>query len=116
MQKFTSTEREQCSVTEAPRVIIKNPIGTAPPGKHDFLRARGLDHAIDSRAANWDQQVSQLTKGEGVQVILDAQGGPTWRANYRLLAPTGRLLTFGVSSLARGHRRSWPALLRFVLS
>jgi NADPH:quinone reductase-like Zn-dependent oxidoreductase len=91
-------------------------IGTASPAKHGFLQARGLDHAVDSRAANWDQQVQDITGGEGVQIVLDAQGGPSWRQNYRLLAPTGRLLTFGISTLASGQRRSLAAVLRFFLS
>ena len=58
----------------------------------------------------------QITHGEGVEIVLDAQGGPSWRQSYGLLAPTGRLLTFGVSSLAPGHRRSLLSLLRFVLA
>jgi NADPH:quinone reductase-like Zn-dependent oxidoreductase len=91
-------------------------LGTASPGKHDFLRTRGLDHAIDSRAADWGQQVLRLTNGDGVQIVLDAQGGPSWRQNYRLLAPTGRLLTFGISNLAAGQRRSLATVLRFFLS
>jgi NADPH:quinone reductase-like Zn-dependent oxidoreductase len=91
-------------------------IGSASPGKHDFLRMRGLDHAIDSRAADWAQQVQRITNGDGVQIVLDAQGGPSWRQNYRLLAPTGRLLTFGISNLAPGRRRSIAAVLRFFLS
>jgi synaptic vesicle membrane protein VAT-1 len=91
-------------------------IGTASPGKHDFLRTRGLDYAIDSRAPDWSHQVQHLTNDEGVQIILDAQGGPAWRQNYRLLAPTGRLLTFGVSSMAPGRRRSFAAVMRMVLS
>ena len=91
-------------------------IGLASPGKHDFLRKRGLDHAVDSRAKDWAAKVRQITKGDGVQIVLDSQGGPSLRTNYGLLAPTGRLLTFGASSLARGQRRSLSALLQFLFS
>jgi NADPH:quinone reductase-like Zn-dependent oxidoreductase len=91
-------------------------IGLASAHKHAFLRARGLDHALDSRTGDVVKEVTRLTNGEGVQVVLDAQGGPSWQKSYSLLAPTGRLLTFGVSSLAPGQRRSLLQLLRFGLS
>jgi len=62
------------------------------------------------------KEVQQITNGDGVEMVLDAQGGPSWRQSYGLLAPTGRLLTFGVSSLAPGHRRSLRSLIHFLLA
>ncbi len=91
-------------------------LGLAASSKHDFLRARGLDYALDSHSDEWPEKVQQVTQGAGVHIILDAQGGPNWKRNYALLAPTGRLLVFGASSLAQGSRRSIPALLRMVLT
>ena len=90
--------------------------GLASAAKHAFLRSRGLDHPLDSRTADVVKEVRQITNGDGVEVVVDVQGGPSWHQSYGLLAPTGRLLTFGVSSLAPGHRRSLPSLLRFVLA
>jgi synaptic vesicle membrane protein VAT-1 len=98
------------------RIYGAQTIGLASAAKHEFLRSRGLDYALDSRTANVVKEIHQITNGEGVEIVLDAQGGPSWRQSYGLLAPTGRLLTFGVSSLAPGHRRSLLSLLRFVLA
>jgi len=91
-------------------------IGLASPSKHGFLKERGLDHAIDSRASDWTEKTREITRGEGVEIVLNSQGGRSLRQSYELLAPTGRLLTFGASSLAPGSRRSIGALLAFITS
>jgi synaptic vesicle membrane protein VAT-1 len=91
-------------------------IGLASPSKHEFLLSRGLAYAIDSRAADWAGQVRRFTGRDGLQIALDSQGGAAWKANYELLGPTGRLLAFGVGSLAPGRRLSVPALLRFLVA
>jgi len=98
------------------RIYGAETIGLASAAKHAFLRSRGLDHAIDSRGADVAREVRHISKGEGVELVLDSQGGPSWRQSYGLLAPTGRLLTFGVSNLAPGHRRSLPSLLGLLLT
>ncbi len=98
------------------RIYGAQTIGLASTAKHAFLRSRGLDHALDSRTADVVKEVQQISNGDGVEIVVDAQGGPSWRQSYGLLAPTGRLLTFGVSSLAPGNRRSLRSLLRFVLA
>jgi synaptic vesicle membrane protein VAT-1 len=41
-----------------------------------------------------------MTGGRGVELILDAVGGASFQRGYRLLAPTGRMGMFGVSSAA----------------
>lgn len=94
------------------RIYGAETIGIASAAKHAFLHSRGLDHAIDAQSAD---VLKQISKGEGVEIVLDSQGGPSWRQSYDLLALTGRLLTFGVSSPAPG-RRSLPSLLRLALT
>lgn len=95
-------------------------IGTASAGKHAALRTFGVEHAIDYRIANVSDQVRTLTRGRGVDVVLDPVGGDSFLASYRMLAPLGRLVMFGVSAAAPGERRSlwhafraWWALPRF---
>jgi NADPH:quinone reductase-like Zn-dependent oxidoreductase len=90
-------------------------IGTASAIKHDALRAFGVAHAIDSRHGNVEEDVLRITHGRGVDVILDPNGGDSFARSYRLLAPLGRLVMFGVSSLATGERRHWWPVLQGVL-
>ena len=72
--------------------------GTASPGKHEFLRQRGLDHPIDYRNQDWLPALKQMTNGLGVELIVDPIGGGHWKKSYRGLRTTGRLGMFGVST------------------
>ena len=72
--------------------------GTASPGKHDFLRERGLDHAIDYRNQDWLPVLKELTDGRGVDLVVDPIGGSHWKKSYAALRHTGRLGMFGVST------------------
>jgi NADPH:quinone reductase-like Zn-dependent oxidoreductase len=72
--------------------------GTASPGKHQFLKERGLDHAIDYRNQDWLPVLKQLTDGRGVDMVIDPIGGSHWKKSYAALRHTGRLGMFGVST------------------
>jgi len=72
--------------------------GTASPGKHEFLRERGLDHPIDYRNQDWLPVLMQLTNGRGVELVIDPIGGDHWKKSYAALRTTGRLGMFGVST------------------
>jgi NADPH:quinone reductase-like Zn-dependent oxidoreductase len=85
--------------------------GTASPGKHEFLRSRGVHHPIDYRAKDFEKEVRHLTSGRGVHLILDPMGGRNWRKNYRLLAPLGRLMLFGFANATRAGTRSFGRVL-----
>lgn len=95
-------------------------IGTASSSKHAALQRFGVDHAIDYRSADVAQAVREITKQRGVDVILDPVGGRSFVTSYRMLAPLGRLIVFGLSSAAPGQQRSllqafraWWATPRF---
>ncbi len=68
------------------------------------LRQWGVHHPINYRERNFVAEVRRLTHGEGVDVILDPNGGPALRAEYRLLRPGGRLVVFGIATVAGGGR------------
>ncbi len=90
--------------------------GTASAGKHPRLEALGVHHCIDYRTEDFEARVRELTKGEGVHVVLDAVGGESFRKSYRSLAPTGRLFLFGGSSFAPTKTRNLLALVRGFLA
>ena len=72
--------------------------GTASPGKHEFLRERGLDYSIDYRNQDWLPVLMQLTNSRGVELVIDPIGGSHWKKSYAALRTTGRLGMFGVST------------------
>ena len=82
-------------------------IGTASSFKHSALRTFGVEHLIDYTHANVSDEVKKITRGRGVDVILDPIGGQSFGASYRMLAPLGRLVIFGLSAAATGERRNW---------
>jgi synaptic vesicle membrane protein VAT-1 len=86
-----------------PGVVV---FGTASAAKHDFLKARGIDHAIDYRSADYAQEVRRLTKDEGVDLVLDPLGGDDWKKGYDLLRPTGMLVAYGFANMAAGEKRN----------
>ena len=52
------------------------------------------------------------TGGEGVDLIIDALGPSSFRKDYRLLRPGGRLVMYGLSEKSKEGKRSIPATLR----
>jgi NADPH:quinone reductase-like Zn-dependent oxidoreductase len=92
-------------------------LGTASPGKHAFLMERGLDHAIDYRRKSWPDEISDLTQGRGLDLIVDPLGPKSWKQSIRLLGPTGRLGMFGISDAsAQGLSGKLRLLLGFATS
>jgi synaptic vesicle membrane protein VAT-1 len=89
-------------------------VGTASARKHEALRTMGVEHLIDPSAADVSTEVLKITAGRGVDVVLDPIGGRHLRDSYRLLAPLGRLITFGAASVA-GEKRNWLRLARVFL-
>jgi len=89
-------------------------IGTASKSKHDYLKSIGVHHCIDYRTEDFEKRVKEITNGRGVELIIDAVGGDSFKKGFRILAPTGRLGMFGMSEAATGKSRSIIDLLRMV--
>lgn len=104
------------AATQIARHLGARVIGTASRSKHDFLRGIGVDELIDYRTEDFETRTMQITGGRGVELVLDAVGGDSFKKGFRILAPTGRLGMFGMSSAAVGKERNILAALRTVAS
>lgn len=72
-------------------------IGTvSTPDKVDYARSRGFDEVI--LRDGFVDKVRELTGGRGVDVVVDAVGGPARRASLDALAPLGRVIVMGNAS------------------
>lgn len=89
-------------------------IGTASASKHEYLAANGVDHLIDYRSEDFETRTLEITQGKGVELILDAVGGESFKKGFRVLAPTGRIGMFGLSSAATGKQRSFGSLFKTI--
>ena len=86
--------------------------GTASAAKHDAIRAQGVDHAIDYRTVDFEAEVLRLTGDEGIDIAFDAIGPTSFRKDYRLLRPGGRLVCYGLSEVQSGEGRDLAAAVK----
>jgi len=100
------------AATQIARNVGAEIYGTASPSKHDAIRAQGVAHPIDYRSQDFEAEVMRLTDGEGVDLVIDALGPTSFRKDYRLLRPGGRLVMYGISEASTETGRSIPAMLR----
>jgi NADPH:quinone reductase-like Zn-dependent oxidoreductase len=68
-------------------------ITTARASEHEFVRSLGADAAIDYTSADYVEAVAELTRGKGVDVILDTVGGDTLTRSPLALADAGRVVS-----------------------
>jgi synaptic vesicle membrane protein VAT-1 len=87
---------------------------TASAAKHEAIKAQGVQHAIDYRDQDFKAEIRRLTNGEGVDVILDPIGPTSFRKDYRILRPGGRLIMCGLSEALNEHGRSLKGVLTSV--
>jgi len=80
--------------------------GTASASKHSRLQELGVAHCIDYHAQDFETEIKRLTEGRGVDLILDAVGGESYRKSFHCLAPLGKLMMFGASTLSSGKNRN----------
>jgi NADPH:quinone reductase-like Zn-dependent oxidoreductase len=90
------------AATQIAKGIGAEIFGTASASKHDAIREQGVDHPIDYRNLDFEEEVRHITDGDGVDVIMDALGPTSFRKDYRLLRQGGRLIMYGASELQTG--------------
>ena len=64
--------------------------------KLELARELGARVAVDYREPNWPQRVRRACGG--VDVVFDGVGGEVARGAFELLAPGGRMISFGLAS------------------
>jgi NADPH:quinone reductase-like Zn-dependent oxidoreductase len=89
--------------------------GTASASKHEAIREQGVDHPIDYRNLDFVEEVRRITGGEGIDVAFDAIGPTSFKKDYGLLRPGGRLIMYGASELQSGETRNVLTALRGAL-
>jgi NADPH:quinone reductase-like Zn-dependent oxidoreductase len=100
------------SATQIARNVGAEILGTASASKHDAIRAQGVTHAIDYRSEDFEAETMRITNGEGVDLIIDALGPSSFRKDYRLLRPGGRLVMYGLSENSKQGKRDIPLTLK----
>ncbi|MFJ3407130.1 zinc-binding dehydrogenase [Promicromonospora sp. NPDC090134] len=68
-------------------------ITTARASEHEFVRSLGADAVIDYTSTDYVGAVAELTRGKGVDVVLDTIGGDTLTRSPLTLADAGRVVS-----------------------
>jgi NADPH:quinone reductase len=63
--------------------------------KARFARDLGADHTINRKGETLGKRVMEITRGRGVDAIIDPVAGPNIPDNIALLAPCGMLVIYG---------------------
>jgi len=63
--------------------------------KRDFVRLMGANHILDSRSLNYADDIMAITKGEGIDIVLNSLAGEAINRNLAILKPFGRFLELG---------------------
>jgi NADPH:quinone reductase-like Zn-dependent oxidoreductase len=100
------------AATQLAKSIGAEIFGTASGSKHDAIRSQGVDHAIDYRNADFAAEAMRITGGTGLDLIIDAVGPSSFRRDYGILRPGGRLVMYGLSEVQTGEKRDIPAVLK----
>jgi len=99
------------AATQLARNMRAEVFGTASAAKHDAIREQGVFHPIDYRTVDFEEEVRRITGGEGIDLVIDALGPTSFRKDYRLLRPGGRLVMYGLSEATSEGRRDLPRTL-----
>ena len=77
-----------------------------------FLREYAKSLQLDLSFQDFESEAMRITGGEGVDLIIDALGPTSFRKDYRLLRPGGRLVMYGLSEVTNESGRDIPAALK----
>ena len=91
--------------------------GTASASKHDAIRGHGVQHPIDYRTTDFAAEVQRILGGRRrcLDLVIDALGPRSFRRDYRLLRPGGRLVMYGLSEAFDERGRNLRRLLGSAL-
>ncbi|XP_045622038.1 synaptic vesicle membrane protein VAT-1 homolog-like [Procambarus clarkii] len=84
-------------------------IGVASKTKHEDIKD-SVTHLID-RGSDTPTEVRKVCP-DGVDIVLDCQGGEECNKGYSLLKPLGRYILFGPSSIVTGETKSILSVIK----
>ncbi|MFN8672489.1 MAG: zinc-binding dehydrogenase [Candidatus Sericytochromatia bacterium] len=92
--------------------------GTAGSDKKiELLKEWGVQYPINYSNTDFETEIKKITQNKGVDIILDSIGGNYIKKGLNILAPHGRVVAFGASSLSeRANPLKMIKLLPEVLS
>lgn len=72
--------------------------------KRDYLRSLGVRHVMNSRTLDFADEIIEVTRGDGVDVVLNSLPGEAIAASLAALGAYGRLLEIGKIDIYQDHK------------
>ncbi len=72
--------------------------------KRDYLSSLGIKHIMDSRTVDFADYIMTVTKGQGVDVVLNSIAGEAAIKSFSILAPFGRFIEIGKRDIVENNR------------
>lgn len=83
------------ALTELCKLAGSTVIGAAgSAAKCAFIRARGVDHAIDTSREPAVERVLALTRGRGADIVFNHVAGDTFVQDLQMIAPLGLIVSY----------------------
>jgi NADPH:quinone reductase-like Zn-dependent oxidoreductase len=80
-----------------------------------LLESRGVAKAVNYRTEDYEAVLREATRGRGLDLILDPLGPESFEKGMRILAPLGRIVCYGFSTLVSGKKRNlWHAATTYL--
>jgi NADPH:quinone reductase-like Zn-dependent oxidoreductase len=82
------------------------------PAKKEYVLQLGADKVVSKREENWVAAAKKFSP-EGYDVVLDANGYETLKDGYDILAPMGKLISYGFHTMLpkKGGRLNWAKIV-----
>ena len=74
------------------------------PEKRELLSALGVPHVMDSRSLAFADEILELTKGEGVDLVLNSLAGDAIDKSLSILRPYGRFIEVGKTDIYKNRK------------
>jgi len=71
--------------------------------KRVYLREIGIGNVYDSRSLSFAEEIMAITKGKGIDVVLNTLSGEYLRTSLSLLAPYGRFIEAGKTDIIENN-------------
>lgn len=71
---------------------------TSSAAKNDLAKSLGADEVVDANSSDLAAAMLAANGGKKVDIVLEMVGGKTFDASLEVLAPFGRLITYGMAS------------------
>ena len=68
--------------------------------KIEYLKNYGVELVINYRKEDFSKRIEEKLGGKSIDIILDSYGGKSFKKEWKLLRPNGRIVSFGVASFA----------------